>query len=189
MKRIKTDLEIKSRIKEILTSREMKSKDLYEMVNISQEGISKIINNKYKSIDFKMVVLIANALDCSISDVFNTGCIKDENNKIILELMKPILIIDLKNFFNENEINFFGNLFNNGIIELYSQFSTKLSETNKNTQFLSYIVLDSYNTNRDLALNYNIEITSLVDKINGFTEIECLSIIYNFLKGDKYDIS
>ena len=129
-----------------------------------------------------MVVLIANGLELAISDVFNTGCIKDEQNKLMLELLTTVLDNNIKEKFTDNEAKYLKEVLKNDIIELYNQFKLRPIVANNNVQFLAFIILDSYNTHKDLATKYDINLTVIVDKISDLTNIQASTII--FKKGD-----
>jgi transcriptional regulator with XRE-family HTH domain len=175
MNRAKTDIVLTSRIKSIVEEKGLKLKDLAELLGISIEGLSKMINNRYKSIDLKMAAMMANKLEVSINDLFDTGCIIDENNRAVLQL--------LDSYFDSNEtLNQLTDNEKGFLLELFSNINIDVPKRTKSTEFLTKLILDSYYNNKDLTLKYGINLTSLVDKINEFSELENLNLINNFLR-------
>jgi transcriptional regulator with XRE-family HTH domain len=162
------------RLKELLHKKGITQLQLSQMINVNVNVISKFITGDYRVVNTDFLAKMANVLNVSINDIYDTQCDHDELNRIKLMILDEILISEkisnkLNKSFTPNEKNY-----------LVEMLKAKVYNIPKlPVYFLVNTILEAdYYT--DLPLRFKVKSTALADKVDSLNELEGMALI-NFV--------
>lgn len=165
------------KLRDLLVAHRMTNRALAVDIGESPCTISNLMRGDYVMCNLQLIVKIANYFGVAINEVYDTGCIKDNNDRTKIQIMNGILndvrtLNKLKNKFSKTE-------------KLYLTEMLKgktLNEPKMPKYYLINVILEA-DYYSDIQVKLGIKAQDLCDKIDELEEIEAfvlLDRIFNF---------
>lgn len=166
------------RLKAVMLKYDVSNIQLLEALNLGKTNtlITRILTGKYTTLSIDTLVKIANIFHVSLSDIYDTRCAVDEENRAKLLTLNAILddvkiLGKLRRIFNTEECLYMTDMLKN------FQFENEVLPKH----FLVNTILEAdYYSN--LQTKYQVKSQLLADKIDDLDELEAFTLLNRILE-------